>query len=143
MKKILITFLLILIGSVAYYIAPPKEDKEVTNNVQEELPEPENEDEVQKLFNSLTLEEKIAQLIIMDFQGKKITENELNLLREIKPGGFILFGENFTTYEETLNLIKKIKETSTIPMFISTDEEGGRVSRLMNISDAKNRKYRG
>ena len=70
MKKILIIVSIILIGGVAYFVATPKIDKGVTNNLQEELPEPEKEDEVQKLFNSLTLEEKIAQLLIIDFQGK-------------------------------------------------------------------------
>ncbi len=135
MKKLLIIIVVILIGIICYFIATPILDEGTTNNLAEKLPESNKEDEVQKLFNSMTLEEKIAQMLIIDFQGRSITENELNLLKEIKPGGFILFGENFTTYNATLDLIKSIKATSDIPMFISVDEEGGRVSRLNNISD--------
>ncbi len=137
MKKILIVIAVILIGVICYFLAITKTDEGTTNSLKNELSNPEQEDEVQKLFNSMTLEEKIAQMLIIDFQGKTISDNELNLLREIKPGGFILFGENFTTYDATLNLIKNIKATSDIPMFISVDEEGGRVSRLVNISDVQ------
>lgn len=135
MKKLLVVITIILIGVVCYFIATPMLDEGKTNNLNEEILETPKEDEVQALFDSLSLDEKIAQMLIIDFQNQTIDEEKLNLLREIKPGGFILFGENFTTYDETLNLIKNIKSTSEIPMFISVDEEGGRVSRLSNISD--------
>ncbi len=137
MKKIVAIIVLILFGVLCYFVATTKIDDGTTNNLKNELEDSEKEDEVQKLFDSMTLEEKIGQMLIIDFQGQNITDNELNLLREIKPGGFILFGENFTTYNQTLELIKSIKATNDIPMFISVDEEGGRVSRLSGLSDVQ------
>ncbi len=137
MKKILFIIALILFAFICYFIAVPKLNEGKTNNLTEKLDDSKKEDEIQMTFANMSLDEKIAQMIIVDFQNQNITENELNLLRELKPGGIILFSENFTTYDETLNLIKNIKATSDIPMFISIDEEGGRVSRLSNLQDVE------
>ena len=56
-------------------------------------------------------------------------------LTEVMPGGFILFKDNITTYHDTLNFIKEIKATSKIPMFISIDQEGGSVQRLLSLQE--------
>lgn len=137
MKKKIITILLLLaLGVFCYFIITKKTGEGKITNLTEKLDDPTKEDEIQKLLNSMSLEEKIGQMLIVDFQQASITEEEINLLKEIKPGGFILFGANFTTYDETLTLVKTIKETSSIPMFISVDEEGGRVARTNSLTDA-------
>lgn len=86
-------------------------------------------------LEDLTLEEKIGQMLIyfdhhsvMDFTLKEELET-------YKPGGFILFGDNFTNYSDTLNFIESIKSTAKIPLFISVDQEGGRVQRLKQLED--------
>lgn len=45
-------------------------------------------------------------------------------------GGVILFGENIETVEQTVSLIDALQAVSAIPLFVSVDEEGGRVSRI-------------
>ena len=80
-------------------------------------------------MEQLTLEQKIAQMFIVSYQKESIDE-QLESILSLKPGGFILFKDNFTTYENTLQLIETIKNSADIPMWIAVDQEGGRVQRL-------------
>lgn len=90
---------------------------------------------VNKEIQELSLEEKVGQMIFISNESNTYTNNLRNQLEEVKPGGFILFKENFTSYEKSLDLIKNIKESSKIPMFIGIDQEGGTVQRLYKLSD--------
>ena len=108
--------------------------------LEEELPEEEisaKEQWVEEKLNNLTLEEKIGQMLIVTDNSTTMTDELLNNLYEVKPGGFILFQDNFESYEQTIKLIDDINDTSTIPMFISVDQEGGRVQRIKSLSDSE------
>lgn len=100
----------------------------------EETKEPSLEERVLSRMNDMTLEEKIGQLLVIDYQGETEYPVALdNLLHTVKPGGFILFKSNFSTVEGTKDLIKKIKETGTDPLFIGVDQEGGKVQRMLGL----------
>lgn len=96
----------------------------------------EEKDEIKELMNSLTLEEKIGQMLMVSYRSSVADDNLINILETVKPGGFILFSENFESYEQASKFIKDINATSDIPMFLSIDQEGGRVQRLKALSDA-------
>ncbi len=89
----------------------------------------------------LTLDQKIGQLLFIDYRHKSMDTRLENLLTTIQPGGFIMFGENFSNYANTLKLVKDIKSKVSIPLFIGCDEEGGVVQRIRNLSDSKYRTY--
>ncbi len=89
--------------------------------------------QINQIFNNLTLDEKIGQLLVLSNRTSKMTEDLKSTLIKLKPGGFILFKENISNYEDTSNLIKEIKNTNEIPMLISIDQEGGKVQRLTEI----------
>lgn len=118
MKKILFVILLVLVVTGC-----DVNDKEINN------------DQVRKLLENMTLEQKIGQMLMISYRSPIVDTNLINILNEVKPGGFILFSENFESYEQTINLIAEINETSDIPMFISIDQEGGRVQRLNSLTD--------
>ena len=83
--------------------------------------------------NSLTLEEKIGQMLMVGIDGNKITQRTINQIQNYKIGGVILYKKNFNTYIEMVNLIKNLKELNKenkIPLFIAVDQEGGRVNRM-------------
>ncbi|MCI8393978.1 MAG: beta-N-acetylhexosaminidase [Bacilli bacterium] len=125
MKKIytiLITILVVILlgGSFFWFTNASKEIDEVAIWAEEQL-------------KTLSLDEKIGQMLIISDRTPTMTENLLNTLEMTKPGGFILFSENFTTYENTLQLIQALEETATIPLIMSIDQEGGRVQRLKNL----------
>ena len=84
-------------------------------------------------IEDLSLEEKIGQMIIVGIDGNKITERTKKIILKYKIGGIILYRKNFKSYEEMVKLIKDLKELNSqnkIPLFISIDQEGGRVNRM-------------
>ncbi len=145
MKKIYTIYFVILLFvfslSVGFFthslISTPE-----TNTTPNQETEPEEEqsvtskDETLELLNSLSLDEKIGQMLIISYRTNDTLDSKLtNILTTVKPGGFILFKENLKDYEKAQSFIYDIKNTSTIPMFISIDEEGGRVDRFASMQN--------
>lgn len=62
----------------------------------------------------------------------KLNKTEINLLKNPKVGGVILFGKNILGYETTKTLIKSIKAIKE-NIKIAVDEEGGIVSRFTHL----------
>lgn len=95
-------------------------------------------------MKKLTLREKIGQMLIIKIFGKEISEKTKQMIEEYKIGGIILYRKNYDTYDEMIKIINEIKklnkECGNIPLFISIDQEGGRVNRmpheLKNIKSA-------
>lgn len=83
-----------------------------------------------EIIAHMTLEEKIGQMLMVDFQGTNVSANLLKIMKEIKPGGLILYGGNISTPLQTVNLTSQLQSYSAIPLFIATDQEGGEVSRI-------------
>lgn len=85
-------------------------------------------------MKELTLREKIGQMIIIKIFGKELSEDAKKMIEEYKIGGVILYRKNYDSYDEMLKLINKIKkinkEAGNVPLFISIDQEGGRVNRM-------------
>lgn len=89
------------------------------------------------LTRQLSLEEKIGQLFIISLWNGEEDDYSLSIgiwekkqLEYIRPGGVILFGGNIDTEEQTRTLCKDIRDASSIPPFIATDQEGGNIGRL-------------
>lgn len=131
MKKaiILLIIILLIITFIKTINKTNDTSKEVINSFEEE--------EKDNKIDEMSLEEKIGQLLIISYRKDDIKEKLPTILEEVKPGGFILFSENVTTYDDTINLIKSIKNSNDIPLFIGIDEEGGNVQRLKNLKDYK------
>lgn len=90
-------------------------------------------DNIEEKIKSMSLEEKVGQLIIAGFQGVEISDEVIDLINKYKIGGFILFSRNIENKKQTLELLNNMKlenSNNDIPLFLSIDEEGGKVSRL-------------
>ena len=84
-------------------------------------------------IKELSIEEKIGQMIIIGMETNSITDRIRTMIQKYKIGGIILYRKNFSTYSEMLKLIKDLKDLNKenkIPLFISIDQEGGRVNRM-------------
>lgn len=107
-------------------------NKDKTN---EERIRQDRNDKIKKQIKSMTLQEKVGQLIISGFQGHEISDYTKELINKYYIGGFILFSRNINNKEQTLKLLNDLKGENSekeIPLFLSIDEEGGKVSRLPN-----------
>lgn len=93
------------------------------------------ERQVEQLIETMTLEEKIAQMLVISYKGAEIDESLLQEIENIKPGGFILFANNISTYQKTKTLVETLQNQSEIPMIISMDQEGGRVQRMTALTE--------
>ncbi|MDR7857268.1 beta-N-acetylhexosaminidase [Tissierella sp.] len=84
-------------------------------------------------IKSMSIEEKIGQLIVVGFDGSSINEEAIEFIEDLKVGGFILFSRNIIDENSVLGLLNNLKEANSnndIPLLLSIDEEGGMVSRL-------------
>jgi len=83
-------------------------------------------------IEKLTLEEKIGQLFMVGLE-EKTNEDIENLIKKNKIGGVVIYKNNYTNYKEMVSFVNNIKELNSknsIPIFISIDQEGGRVNRM-------------
>ena len=108
-------------------------------------------DEIKSLLDSMTLEEKLSQMIIVDIpyifdndkqeEFTRVNESVEVFFRTRKPGGIILFENNMKSTEQTKEMIANIKKIKAkVPLFISVDQEGGRIDKIpikLNIPTAK------
>ena len=88
---------------------------------------------MEQMIKELTMQEKIGQMIIVGMDSNYITDRIKNLILKYKIGGLILYRKNFKTYQDMIKLINDLNELNSknkIPLFISIDQEGGRVNRM-------------
>ena len=79
----------------------------------------------------MTLKEKIGQMFMVGFDGAVPSKTVLRLIREARLGGVILFARNLQSPAQTAQLSNALQSQSQkMPVLISIDQEGGRVSRL-------------
>lgn len=92
----------------------------------------------EELLSGMTLREKLCQLMIVrpeTLTGESpVTaagETTRLALESYPVGGLIYSVDNLVTQEQTREMITNTQSYSEIPLFISADEEGGNVGRLM------------
>lgn len=96
-------------------------------------PEPKPVDPIIEQIKKMSLDEKIGQMLVVGIDGYDLNVNTKSLIEKSKVGGFILFSSNVKDTNQLLNLLNSLKKgnlKNNIPLFLSVDEEGGRVSRM-------------
>ncbi|MCU1304399.1 MAG: Beta-N-acetylhexosaminidase [Candidatus Sulfotelmatobacter sp.] len=72
----------------------------------------------------------IGQLLIIGFDGSKMTPKLSSLLTRLQPSGVILFARNIKTAEQTWRLLRDCQSCVSTPLFTCVDLEGGNVDRF-------------
>lgn len=84
-------------------------------------------------IHELSLEEKIGQMMIIGLNTETSVKNLDKIIEKYKVGGVLLYKRNYhQNYEEMIELVNEIRtlnQKNKIPIFISIDQEGGRVNR--------------
>lgn len=88
-----------------------------------------------------TLEEKVAQMVMVGFRGCELSENQQikNDIQNLKIGGVVLFEydvpsgsrpRNIASPQQLQQLCNDLQNLSKTPLLIAIDQEGGMVNRL-------------
>ncbi|GAB4344486.1 MAG: beta-N-acetylhexosaminidase [Phototrophicales bacterium] len=92
------------------------------------------DDLIDTLLSSMTLEHKVAQLFMVSMYGESLTYVGQEMLQTWQPGGVVLFPSNINTPAQITQLTNSYQQTITeaggIPLFIAVDQEGGWIARL-------------
>lgn len=90
-------------------------------------------DPIQERLKSMSLDEKLGQLVIAGVNGTKLDTETRSLIEKDRIGGFILYKPNIESVEQTVSFLNELKEANRnnrTPLLLSVDQEGGKVSRL-------------
>lgn len=93
-------------------------------------------DRVEAMLKSMTVEQKVGQVMMGFFVGPTLSEEQEKRIRELHLGGVILYGSsgNIENNAQVVALIESIQRTARaaggVPLFVSIDQEGGLVARL-------------
>ena len=78
-----------------------------------------------------SLGRQIGQLLVVGFNGHQIPAELRSLAREFSLGGVILFARNIVEPEQVAELaFEAARLVPDLPVWVSVDQEGGRVARL-------------
>lgn len=91
-----------------------------------------------EIFADMSLEEKVWQMFFVRpedvVDGIEIAvqagDATKSAVETCPVGGIIYFGQNIETKEQITEMIANTQSYSEVPLYISVDEEGGRVARL-------------
>lgn len=83
-------------------------------------------------LQDLTVEEKVGQLLMTYVNGDQVNQESKRLIKKTNLGGVILYRyvNKLENPKQIKNLCNNLQQLSEIPLFIATDQEGGRVAHL-------------
>ena len=90
-------------------------------------------DKISRQIAEMTLDEKIGQVFTVGFEGYEQDNQIEGMIKDYHVGGVILFRKNIKSPVQLLGLVNSLKSSNSnnkTPLFVSVDEEGGRVTRL-------------
>jgi beta-N-acetylhexosaminidase len=96
------------------------------------LPKESSAVQISKILANLTVEQKVGQLIMIGFGGKKMKSSISDLLTEYHVGAIALYTRNVESPEQVRRFISDIRAVMKhdIQPFIAIDQEGGNVVRV-------------
>ncbi|MNB69781.1 putative lipoprotein YbbD precursor [compost metagenome] len=90
-------------------------------------------DAITRQIAGMTLEQKIGQMLLAGIDGREQGSEARRMIAEDQIGGIILYKDNISSLKSMVSLINDLKESNSsndIPLFMSVDQEGGKVSRM-------------
>ena len=82
----------------------------------------------------MTLDEELGQLIMVEYADTTYSSDLDTMINKLHAGGVIMYEFQMNTFNQTKHDIAEMQQRASIPLLISTDEEGGPyVHRLSHI----------
>jgi beta-N-acetylhexosaminidase len=82
-----------------------------------------------------SLERKAGRLLFVGLPATRLDRHWRELLREVRPGGVILFGRNVESAEQVSMLAAQIRDAAGREVLIGVDQEGGLVDRFRDVCE--------
>lgn len=82
-----------------------------------------------------SIERKAGRLLFIGLPGTSLDRHTRALLKEVEPGGVVLFGRNVESPEQVALLAAQIRDAVSQPVLIGVDQEGGLVDRFRAICE--------
>lgn len=107
--------------------ANAENSNEKNSSAQVEKPDP-----VEEILKSMTIEEKVGQMMLVGVHGTEINDDIRFILNQYHYGGIIFFDRNMHDKAQVKKFSEEINAAANqkLPLFFALDEEGGRVARM-------------
>lgn len=94
-------------------------------------PQQSDQPDIEALISEMSLDDKVGQMLFVDFSGQVMTPHLKQLVTKTKVGGLALFGHNIRNRTQLRHLLDAIRNLNpAVPPFLSLDQEGGTVIRI-------------
>jgi beta-N-acetylhexosaminidase len=107
-------------------------EKTPNQQSQVEKPKQQGNQSISAVISKMSLEDKIGQMILAGVSGTSMDANANKLISQLHVGGIIFYKYNFETPTQVIQLVNQLKagNSSSLPLLLGVDQEGGRVTRL-------------
>ncbi|KOO37398.1 glycosyl hydrolase family 3 [Priestia koreensis] len=115
---------------------PTKEETKQKRAVRQEVNQlPTVDDKVKKLVSSMSLEEKVGQIMMVGFYGTEPSSSVTDMIENKHIGNIILFSRNMQSPKQVATLNNELqrlaqKQPYQLPFMIGVDQEGGDILRM-------------
>lgn len=92
---------------------------------------------VNALVSQMTLEQKLGQMMIVQFYGQTYTPQLDAMIRQYHIGGVLFFQFNIGSKAQLKSLTTEMQQSADLPLIVSVDQEGGTVDRFVNLDGAQ------
>ncbi|MBQ7628941.1 MAG: glycoside hydrolase family 3 protein, partial [Selenomonadaceae bacterium] len=129
LKILSLSALLLIMNLICGCLANAEENLPSQKNSAAQIEKP---DPVEEILQSMTLEEKVGQMMLVGVHGTQINDDMKFILNQYHYGGIIFFDRNMENKAQVKKLVEDLNAAANqkLPLFIALDEEGGRVARM-------------
>lgn len=142
-KVLLIVLILVMVLGGIFIFARKEENTEAEPEPEQEVELDSETEEIDRIIENMTLEEKVYQMFIItpeQLTGEEtvISAGEItkSSLEKYPIGGIIYFSKNLISSSQTKEMLSNTQdysyEITGLPIFTCVDEEGGLVARVGN-----------
>ncbi len=93
-------------------------------------------DLARSIVQGMTLDQKLGQMVIVEFYGSTVTADDMQMIQGNQVSGILIENKNGNaqTHDQLVSLIRGMQGLAHIPLFVTTDYEGGIVNELRQIT---------
>lgn len=90
---------------------------------------------VNLLLSQMTLDEKLGQMMMVQFTGPDYSPQLDAMISQYKVGSVLVFAANgnIVSKSQVKNLVAQMQKNAFLPLAVSIDQEGGTVDRLVSL----------